>query len=422
MRLLPVLVICSAFAGGAVLSAETASLGGDTSRAARGLAAFSLPAANLTFEETERFFRGFLLFHRPWGETPGPEQAGSGLGPLHNATSCGACHLNDGRGPAPQAGSPVTAATLQIARQGAEGWGPHPTLGGQLQPLSTTGPGEGTVSVTWEEVQGRYTDGRLYRLRRPLIAVGGADLDPRDSLSLRLAPGLAGLGLLEALPEETLRALEAEGPGRLRRLPSDAPGRFGWKGGSAAIADQVALAAREDLGLTSPTFPGDRDEAELSGEGLDDLVFYSRTLAVPLAEGLPAQGRGAALFAELGCAACHRPRLRTGRHALAALSNQEIRPFTDLLLHDMGPGLADRRLDGGTSADPLARLWRTPPLWGLGKVRQVAGETALLHDGRARSPAEAILWHGGEAEEARAAFLALDLAEREALLAFLAAL
>lgn len=396
----------------------TAALGGETSRATRGLAALSLPAANLSFEETERFFRGFLLFHGPWGQAPAEDQAGIGLGPLYNATSCGACHQNDGRGPAPQAGLATTRSTLQIARKGADGWGPHPELGHQLQPLSTGGAGEGRVMVTWEEIPGHYSDGRLFRLRRPLLQVQGADLDPSDSLSLRLAPALTGLGLLEAVPEEEILA----GSGQLRRLESGALGRFGWKAERARLADQVALAAHEDIGLSSANHPDGTAVPELSEQALGDLTFYSQVLAVPLAETLAQQQRGSSLFAELGCKTCHRPTLTTGDHALPALSNQEIHPFSDLLLHDMGPGLADRRVDGRLSDHPDARRWRTPPLWGLGKAEQVAGELALLHDGRARSLAEAILWHGGEAEASKRAFSRLELADRQALLAFLGAL
>ncbi len=131
-----------------------AALGGETSRATRGLATLCLlPAANLSFEETERFFRGFLLFHGAWGEAPAPEQIGTGFGPLYNATGCGACHLNDGRGPAPLAGHPITTAPLQIARDAPDGWDPYPTLGVQLQPLATSGASEGTATLEWEETR-----------------------------------------------------------------------------------------------------------------------------------------------------------------------------------------------------------------------------------------------------------------------------
>ncbi len=420
-RFLLLLLLLGAPAGASEISLTTA-LGGDTSRATRGLAALSLPAANLTFEETERFFRGFLLFHAPWGEAPAEEQAGVGLGPLYNATSCGACHQNDGRGPAPEGGQAVSLSTLQIARKAKKGWSPHPDLGRQLQPLSTKGRGEGSIQVAWEEIRGRYADGRIYRLRRPILTLGDTTLEPSDSLSLRLPPALSGLGLLEAVPDAEIESYSQTSPGRTRRLASGALGRFGWKAEQASIADQVALAAWEDMGLTSRVYPDGGQLPELSETAHADLTFYSQVLAVPLAENLLQQERGAVLFTELGCGSCHRPSMKTGPHSVPALSNQEIRPYTDLLLHDMGPGLADRRADGRVSDHPEARLWRTPPLWALGKAEQVAGALALLHDGRARSLAEAILWHGGEAEAAKNAFSRLPLSDREALLAFLAAL
>ncbi len=422
MRALPLLLLLGLVAPG-VLSAEPVALGGETSRVGRGPNALSRPAANLSFAETERFFRGFLLFQRPWGVTAAANQAGLGLGPLHNATSCGACHPNDGRGPAPETDQTLATTTLQLRREGPTGWGPHPTLGRQLQPLFTAGPAEGQVRLDWEEIRGHHDDGSLYRLRRPLITVSGKDLEPGDGLSLRLPPALTGLGLLEAVPTAALADLAEENGGRLQRLPGGAIGRFGWKAERADIADQVALAAFEDLGLTSATYPTAGNLPELTAESLADLTFYTSTLAVPLAEDLAQQQRGATLFDELGCGLCHRPALITGTHSLPALPNQEIRPFTDLLLHDMGAGLADRTLAGGRSDDPLAALWRTPPLWALGKARDVGeGAAVYLHDGRARSPAEAILWHGGEAAAASRAFRALSAADRQALLDFLGAL
>ncbi len=413
------------------------ALGGETSRKARGFAALSLPAANLSFEETRTFFPGFLLFNRPWGELPAPKQAGLGLGRLYNADSCGACHFRDGRGLPPEEYQPLTTLTLQLAVPGPEGWQAHPHYGTQLQPLATEGAAEGQASLLWEEIRGRYRDGTLYRLRRPILRLHGlsqAPLSPDTSLSLRLPPAMTGLGLLEALPAEILLAgadpLDRDGDGisgQARKLPQETGGvlgRFGWKAATASLEQQVALAAREDIGLSSRHHPEGPGQPELTERNLADLTFYSAALAVPLAEGLDASAAeaGARLFAELGCHSCHRSDLVTGEHPISALSGQRVHPYTDLLLHDMGDGLADRSASGALSAHPLAREWRTPPLWGLGRAEQVAGALGLLHDGRARSLAEAILWHGGEAQAAKEAFTKLDWPEREALLTFLAAL
>jgi CxxC motif-containing protein (DUF1111 family) len=157
---------------------------------------------------------------------------------------------------------------------------------------------------------------------------------------------------------------------------------------------------------------------EISEEIFERIVSYQRMLAVPARRALeaPETRRGARRFAELGCEACHRATFTTAPVSDAPwLSNQTLHPFTDLLLHDMGPGLADQRPDFAASGSE----WRTAPLWGLGLQRTVNGHTRLLHDGRARDVSEAILWHGGEAERAARGFRQLSAAERRELLAFL---
>jgi CxxC motif-containing protein (DUF1111 family) len=252
-----------------------------------------------------------------------------------------------------------------------------------------------------------------------------------------------GVGLLEAVPESTVRELAAAqaeaGDGISGRLnlvwsPSTgemALGRFGWKANVATVEEQTAGAFLGDVGITSWLHPdqsctpaqveclaaADGGTPEVSDDKLDRVVFYTRTLAVPARRdvGDAATTRGEELFGQLNCSACHVPELRTGDADVAALSDQTIRPYTDLLLHDMGPGLADGRPDG--EAGPSE--WRTAPLWGIGLTDEVNGHTRFLHDGRARSLVEAILWHGGEAEAARKGFLALTRPERDDLIAFL---
>jgi CxxC motif-containing protein (DUF1111 family) len=215
---------------------------------------------------------------------------------------------------------------------------------------------------------------------------------------------------------------------------ASALGRFGWKANQPPLRQQAAGAALGDIGLTSPLFPGQNcgagqaacaaapsgGEPELSERFLDRLELYTQALAVP-AMRAPRDAsvrRGWELFNRAGCAACHTPTLTTGPHRLAALSGQIVHPFTDLLLHDLGPGLADGRPDFLASGSE----WRTAPLWGIGLIERVNGHTRLLHDGRARDLAEAILWHGGEAAAAREAFRTMAPDERAALLAFLKAL
>src|SRR5690606_2478175 len=208
----------------------------------------------------------------------------------------------------------------------------------------------------------------------------------------------------------------------------------GWKANQPSVEQQIAAAAAGDIGLTTALVPADactdsqaacRESAnggvpEVSDAFLAKLLLYSRSLAVPNRRHIddPQVIRGQALFESSGCAGCHRITVRTGPHELAQVANQTIHPFTDLLLHDMGEGLADGRPD--FEAD--GREWRTPPLWGLGLIHTVNGHEFLLHDGRARGIAEAILWHGGEAEVAREQFRHLPKPQREALIAFLKSL
>jgi len=258
---------------------------------------------------------------------------------------------------------------------------------------------------------------------------------------------MIGLGLLEAVPETTLRALaarqKAEGSGVAGRVNyvwdatarKNLPGRYGWKSEQPTVLQQTAGAFAGDMGLTSSLVPDEnytvRQEIcarqpsgghpEVSDKIFNDVVLYSRTLAVPARRNwtAPTVLQGKALFAQAGCAVCHEPKLQTGDCAdLPELSNQTTRPYTDLLLHDMGEELADHRPAYAASG----RDWRTPPLWGIGLVAKVNGHTCFLHDGRARNLTEAILWHGGEAQTAREKFRAFSRAERNALIAFLESL
>ena len=255
-----------------------------------------------------------------------------------------------------------------------------------------------------------------------------------------MAPPAFGRGLLEAVDESEILALadpgDADGDGISGRpnhvfdvrAGRTVLGRFGWKANNPTLLQQMAAAYREDIGVTTPYFPrestagqpqadGLADDPELSQEILDDAVFYVVTLAVPARRDLddPVALKGEKLFADAGCAACHVPTLHTGPHEVAALSNQVIHPYTDLLLHDMGEELADHRPD--YEAD--GREWRTPPLWGIGLTATVNGVPAYLHDGRAATLMEAVMFHGGEAEQAREAVREMSAEERRALIAFL---
>ncbi|EYF04587.1 di-heme oxidoreductase family protein [Chondromyces apiculatus] len=432
--------------------------GGETTVFDTSPTAFSYSARNMASERRSEFFVGNSFFRDNWVIAPASTKGRDGLGPLHNARSCSTCHFKDGRGRPPETESdPMAEMLVRLSVPGTDALGgpaPEPTYGGQLQPNGIPGvPGEGDARVTYEEVPGTYADGEPYSLRRPTIVIDAPGYGPfaDDAMfSARIAPAMVGLGLLEAIPEATLLELadpdDADGdgisgrPNRVwdARTRSEVLGRFGWKAAVATVEQQTAAAFLGDMGITSDLHPdqdctasqtdclaalpgGEPGAPEASDIALARTTFYSATLAVPARRDWrdPTVQRGKELFLDAGCASCHTPRLMTGElTGYPELSHQDIRPFTDLLLHDMGDDLADHRPDFQASG----REWRTPPLWGVGLVEVVNKHLFLLHDGRARGFAEAILWHGGEAERARDTFKSMPASEREALLRFLESL
>ena len=428
--------------------------------------AFSLPSANLPFEARARFAIGNGLFRRPWVSSPSSTRSADGLGPLYNARSCQRCHLKDGRGH-PPADADDSAVSMLIrlsipprndAERAALASGrasviPESVYGTQLQDVSVRGlAAEGRVRITRTEREVSFEDGTRVALEVPryeIVGPGYGPLDPRVMTSPRVAPPMIGLGLLEAIAESDIVARadpdDSDGDGisgRSRRVRSPGTGevmlgRFGWKAGAASIVDQSAVAMSGDIGISSPLAPAPWGECtdrqhdcrngphgadpggfEAPAEVMEAIVFYSRNLAVPARRGEddPTVLRGKSMFYGIGCTGCHTPKHATRSDwPLDPLAGQLIWPYTDLLLHDMGDGLADGRPEGSASG----REWRTAPLWGIGLTEVVNGHTRFLHDGRARNLVEAILWHGGEAERSRDAFRAMPRADRDALLAFL---
>ncbi len=426
-----------------------AKLGGATSRPAAGVDSFALPAANLPKEQLERFFAGQRLINIAFVKAPSPVPGLSGLGPIFNRPACGACHTKDGRGQPPA--GPDDALMQMIVRLGVSNprrgiFGlPDPNYGTQLHDRAIEGvPAEGQAEIAWEEIQGHFADGDSYRLRRPRVvfrALAFGPLGGDTAHSLRVAPQLVGMGLLEAVPAGDIRRFAAankDHPDGVRgavRAADGALGRFGWRAEQPGVRAQIASALINDMGLTTSLHPEKNcppvqtacraadpgPRPNISDEALETMTLYVSTLAVPERRDVDdaAVGRGEKVFAAIGCAACHRPAMTTGAHpTIPILSNQAIHPFTDLLLHDMGDGLADGLAEGAVSG----RMWRTAPLWGIGLVPQVNGHENYLHDGRARGLAEAILWHGGEADLAKDRFRALLKPDRDALIAFLRSL
>ncbi|MBC3349390.1 MULTISPECIES: di-heme oxidoredictase family protein [Pseudomonas] len=424
--------------------------------------AFSLPSANLPPSRRVDFAVGNSFFRSPWVIAPSTTTARDGLGPLFNTNACQNCHVKDGRGhpPAPDAASAVSMLVrLSIPDAPAYakvieqlGVVPEPTYGGQLQDMSVPGVvPEGKVRVDYTPVPVRFDDGTVVELRKPQLQItqlGYGPMHPDTRFSARVAPPMIGLGLLEAIPDEALlanaqaQARENNGIlGRPNQVWDDVQqktvlGRFGWKAGQPNLNQQNVHAFSGDMGLTTSLRPfddctdaqvdckrapngnGADGEPEVSDNILRLVLFYSRNVAVPARREVnsPQVLAGKNLFFQAGCQSCHTPKYTTAANAAEPeLANQVIRPYTDLLLHDMGEGLADNRSEFKASG----RDWRTPPLWGIGLTEAVGGHTQFLHDGRARNLLEAVLWHGGEAQAAQRQVLAFNAEQRAALLAFL---
>ncbi len=426
-----------------------------------GANAFSIPIAMLDREQAEQFAKGREQFHEAWVVAPDPSGVW-GLGPTFNEDRCAHCHVNNGRAGAPaerQEAVRGMLVRLSVPGQGSHGEPrPHPAYGDQLQNRGIPGrvPAEGQAIFRYEARDVHYADGETVTLRVPKIefaALQFGELGTDILVSPRIAPAMVGLGLLEAVPEEAILAIARE---QEKLGVSGKPnyvwdqensrmvlGRFGWKAGQPNLRQQTAAAFLNDIGATTHFFPEENcpgaqlqcldvpSASKCGGQGgctgnyrpevvpsrLSNITLYLQTLAVPARRNVndPEMKRGEQLFSLANCSACHVPELGTaGKTAIPAAADLAIRAYTDLLLHDMGEGLADGRPE--FLAD--GREWRTPPLWGIGLVREVNGHTDLLHDGRARNVTEAILWHGGEAERSREAFRGLPKADREAMVKF----
>ncbi|MEO1702089.1 MAG: di-heme oxidoredictase family protein [Pseudomonadota bacterium] len=402
--------------------------------------AFSLPSGTLSFEERSDFFIGNGVFDRPWVAAPSSTLSSDGLGPLFNARSCQGCHIKDGRGHPPSPGDKNMVSML-FGLSNPDG-GPDPVFGHQFQDQAIVGfQSEGRVEVTYEPYPFTYPDGTQVVLRRPLYSTRTGLADD-TSLNPRIAPPMIGLGLIEAIPDEAILSLadpddlDDDGISGRAAMSGAALGRFGWKGVAPSLLAQTTAAFSNDMGLSTRERPAawgdctltqdicrsaihgnEGGKPEIADELLDLVVFYSKHLAVPARRDVDdaAVLRGKQNFYGAGCIACHVPKFATAPEADKPLRNQLIWPYSDFLLHDMGPLLAD----ANPTSDRLGAEWRTPPLWGIGLTQIVSGHTQFLHDGRARSLEEAILWHGGEAEAARDNFAALSVKERDNLIRFL---
>lgn len=404
--------------------------------------AFKQIATNLAPINGYPFMLGRRLHHTDFGNGTHSESGNpvffehrNKLGSKYIARSCVACHVNNGRSIPPSVGSPLNRFVVKVGSN--ESGSPDPTLGSVLQPQSTSGAGEGQASVSsYTVIDGTYGDGTSYSLQRPNYSFTGTT---PSHYSVRVTPALVGMGLLEAISELSINELadpddaDQDGiSGRPQVLTDPATGesrigRFGYKCGASTVSEQVAAALNTDLGVATSTFPifdgeSSPSPVEIDDEDLDLMTRYIALLGVQSRRDLSdAQAlQGEALFSSAGCAKCHTTELTTSQYTLMTeVRSQKIHPYTDLLLHDMGADLADNLGEGVATGSE----WRTAPLWNIGQTAGVSGSgEAYLHDGRARTLEEAILWHGGEGEAAKEAFRTMSASERNAIIAFLESL
>ncbi len=419
--------------------------GGETTVFSSGSFAFENPATNLSADNLETHLAGDAQFEQAF--VTAPATVNPGLGAQFNHVSCVGCHPKDGRAPFPDDLNSFSGFFLRVSIPGTNanrGPNPAPGFGDQLANHAVFGKTpEVQFAVSYEDIPVNFADGTVVTLKKPIYSISESYIPlPGNALfSPRLAPPVIGLGLLEAIPEmdilskQDLDDFDGDGISGKANYVWDPEtqttklGRFGWKASAPSVLVQTAGAYNNDMGITSHLFPiessygqsnGELEQAdnpEITKQILDEAAFYCRTLAVPAARNLDDEDviAGYQLFEDLKCASCHTQRHVTGTFSgIPEISNQTIYPYTDMLLHDMGEDLADGRSDFLANGNE----WKTRPLWGIGLTQLVNGHTDFLHDGRAKSVEEAILWHGGEAQKSKEDYTKLTLLEREQLLKF----
>jgi CxxC motif-containing protein (DUF1111 family) len=434
-----------------VLKAETGEefSGGESTISNESAEAFGFSSKKLTFEEESDFGIGNSFFRQSWVTAPASTTARDGLGPFFNAVACASCHFKDGRGRPPAFdGELGRGLLLRLSLSGGHPNGSSfsdPIYGNQLQDNAVLGQVvKGNYTISYQTVIETLADGTTVELQKPVYQInnlGYGSLDSGILISPRIANQIIGLGLLEAIPESTILGFQTANTSNgisgkanyVYDIESNTQklGRFGWKANQPSIRQQVAAAFSGDMGITSSIFPKENvpsgvdastipngGSPEISDDNFNKVVLYSSALAVPIRRNFDSQNvlKGKKYFETIGCNSCHVPKIQTGSdYLITGLRNQTIRPYSDLLLHDMGLGLSDNAPDFLATGSE----WRTQPLWGIGLINTVNGHTRLLHDGRARNIEEAILWHGGEGNYSKEKYKQLKLIERNQLIEFI---
>ena len=459
--------------------------GGDTGISISSAESYSKPSSNLTASRKGHFFIGNAFFRQPWVIAPASTDSRDGLGALFNVAACQSCHVKDGRGHAPMTSDDdadsllirlAMPATTDEQRQQLQNSliekVVHPMYGGQLQDRGIQGvPAEARIAVQWTDKPVTFADGHVETLRAPtfnLTKPGYGAFDDDLMVSPRVALPMIGLGLLEQIPDEAIKKQAVDNKNSTNgdisgkfnwvmdpQTGKHALGRFGWKAGQTKLITQNQSAFNEDMGLTSNIRPHEscmptqtacmnattgadeqgngKSPVEVNDEVAKFVEFYTRNLAVPhrrdADDTLVLAGKKR--FYDMGCQSCHTPRYQLPKTDDDHLEQhgQVIYPYTDLLLHDMGDDLADRTIAGKLPAKNIqveflanSYEWRTPALWGIGLAQTVDPQATFLHDGRARTLMEAVLWHGGEAQKQQQKVLKLDKQGRSELNAFLQSL
>ena len=404
-----------------------------------GKNAFSQHFKNLSFEQRQNFLIGNAFFRKVWVASPSSTTSSDGLGPLYNARACQSCHIKDGRGHLPKEEKPLSAV-LKVGNYKNINLIANKIYGKQIQFFAIPGlSSESSMNISFSKSNYGKKVLKEMTLKNPKYELSNlkyGELDKNTSLSLRVSPQVIGVGLLEAIEDSDILVKQDiddennDNVSGVARIVLDEKGnkkigRFGIRASTPNLFTQTGVAFMHDMGLSNSvgnnaygdctksqsecykftTGINKKDLHEVNDEVIDNIVFYLSSLSPPKRRNVSDEDvlLGKKIFYESKCTSCHTPKYVTSKNAKHDfLKYQLIWPYTDLLLHDMGDELADKDINGNITN----KEWKTPPLWGLGYVKEVNSRATFLHDGRANTILEAVMWHSGEAKESLSFLLA----------------